>query len=450
MKKGRHRYICQNCGFSSIKWLGQCSDCGTWNSLVLQKESKPTGPTATLKTNVVSIDSVTKKEGQRLPSRMGELDCVLGGGIVPGSLILVGGEPGIGKSTLLLQVAGLLADHGPVLYVSGEESLLQIKLRGERINALGPQLMVMAETDLIQIEQAIDDTQPCLIVIDSIQTMNHPEVDSVPGSVSQLREVGLFFLQLSKERNIPVILVGHVTKEGFIAGPKIIEHLVDCVLYFEGDRHHSYRLIRCVKNRFGPLDEIGVFQMTAGGLVEVPNPSGMFIAEKPKDAPGSAIVVAMEGTRPLMVEVQALVTPTAFGHPQRSTTGVDRRRISMFLAVLEKRVGMRLGMHDVYVNVAGGFKLSEPAGDLGIIAAIASSFRGTAIPDGLVFCGEVGLTGEVRTVPNLARRLSEVEKMGLETIILPRRARGIKPDKDMDVSLRYIKDVGELVSILFA
>ncbi len=447
MGKGKTRYTCQNCGFTSIRWLGQCSDCGKWNSM--QEEAVKT----TLKSapgniaNVCPISDIAREEDYRIPSTLRELDRVLGGGIVPGSLILVGGDPGIGKSTLLLQVAAGLARGAPVLYVSGEESPAQISMRGQRVGALSNNLKVLASRDLMGIEQAVEEVKPKLLVIDSIQTMVHPDISSLPGSVSQIREVGAFFLEIGKDNELPVFLVGHVTKEGQLAGPKLLEHLVDCVLYFEGDQHYSFRIIRCVKNRFGSVNEIGVFQMEEAGLVEVPNPSEIFIAERPRGAPGSAVLTSVEGSRPLLVEVQALVSPTSFGQPQRMSSGVDRRRVSMLLAVLEKKAGMQLGFHDVYVNVAGGLTLSEPAADLSILTAIASSFTSKALPEDVALCGEVGLTGEIRGVPHLGERINEAEKMGFKKFYLPLVARG--KVREQGIKLVYVESIGELLNLLF-
>lgn len=446
MAREKNHFTCEECGFTTLKWLGQCSDCGAWNSLIEQRGGPSPASTVSC-VPVHSIDAIAREKDQRLPSTMRELDRVLGGGIVPGSLILFGGQPGIGKSTLLLQVAGGLAREGPVLYVSGEESLGQIRLRGQRVGALLSSLHVLAETDLFRIEAAVEQVDPKLLIIDSIQTLNHPQLESVPGSVAQVREGGAFFLKLAKQRNIPVFLVGHVTKEGNLAGPKILEHLVDCVLYFEGDEHYSYRILRGVKNRFGPIHEVGVFQMEGRGLQEVPDPSQIFMAQRPRRAAGSAVFVSMEGTRPILVEVQALVSPTAFGQPQRMTTGVERGRVSMLLAVLEKKAGLQLGFHDVYVNVAGGLRLSEPAADMSIVAAVASSFKECPLEEHGVFCGELGLTGEVRGIPHPGERLQEAEKMGFRRAYVPPALKG--KVESSSVELMYIKDIQELIQLIF-
>lgn len=439
MKKEKNNFLCQECGYKSIKWLGQCSSCGAWNSMVAS--DGPGGPISQPK----SINEITGAREERLPSSIGELDRVLGGGLVPGSLILVGGDPGIGKSTLLLQVAGGMAADSPVLYVSGEESLGQLKLRAQRLHINGSSLQVLALTDLGSLEKILDELKPGLIIIDSIQTMSFPHIESMPGSVSQIREVGSYFLRYSKSNEVPVFLVGHVTKDGNLAGPKILEHLVDCVLYFEGDQHYSFRILRSIKNRFGSVNEVGVFQMESGGLQEVPNPSSIFIEERPRQAPGSAVFPSMEGSRPILVEVQALLSPTTFGQPQRMTAGVDHRRVSMLMAVLEKRAGMATGWQDVYLNVAGGIRLTEPAADLPMLAAMASSFLEKPLPDDLILCGEVGLTGELRSVPRLDERLREAEKMGLNRALLPARTR-----VETGMEIVPLASVQELIQYLFS
>ncbi len=439
MKKGKNSFVCKECGYKSIKWLGQCSSCGEWNSFV--STSELSGPVSQPK----SIDEITGAREERLPSSIGELDRVLGGGLVPGSLILVGGDPGIGKSTLLLQVAGRMTSNGPVLYVSGEESLGQLKLRAQRLSISGNTLKVLSLTDLGALDQILQDLEPGMVIIDSIQTMSFPHIDSMPGSVSQIREVGSYFLRYSKENDVPVFLVGHVTKDGSLAGPKILEHLVDCVLYFEGDQHYSFRILRSTKNRFGSVNEVGVFRMENAGLLEVANPSSIFIEERPKQAPGSAIFPSMEGSRPIMVEVQALLSPTTFGQPQRMTAGVDHRRVSMLMAVLEKRAGLEIGWQDVYVNVAGGIRLSEPAADLAVLAAMGSSFLEKPIPDDVILCGEIGLTGELRGVPRLGERLREAEKMGLSRALLPAKAR-----VETGMEVVPLASVQELIQYLFA
>lgn len=367
----------------------------------------------------VLIKEVSTEEGKRTPSGSGELDRVLGGGIVKGSLVLCGGEPGIGKSTLLLQVAKYAAGIGKVLYVSGEESDKQIRLRAERLNAVSDALYVLNETDLDAILDAIELLKPSLVIADSIQTLYSSNLTSAPGSVGQVRECTLKFMEMAKSKGITVFIVGHVTKEGAIAGPRVLEHMVDCVLYFEGERHQSYRIVRAVKNRFGSTNEIGVFEMTDTGLVDVPNPSLMLLSGRPVDAPGSAIVCSVEGTRPILAEIQALVSKSSFAIPKRMASGVDYNRVSLIMTVLEKRMGLHLGDHDAYVNVTGGIKLDESATDLAVACAIASSFRNTPLPADMAFFGEVGLTGEIRTVTQASRRIAEIKKMGFKRCMLP-------------------------------
>lgn len=371
------------------------------------------------KVSPVLIKEVSTEEGDRSGSGSSELDRVLGGGIVNGSLVLCGGEPGIGKSTLLLQVAKYASEKGKVLYVSGEESDKQIRLRAERLNAVSDFLYVLNETNLESIISAIEVMKPSLIIADSIQTLYSENLTSAPGSVGQVRECTLKFMEIAKSQGITVFVVGHVTKEGSIAGPRVLEHMVDCVLYFEGERHQSYRIIRAVKNRFGSTNEIGVFEMTDKGLKDVPNPSLMLLSGRPVDAPGSAIVCSVEGTRPILAEIQALVSKSSFAMPRRMASGVDFNRVSLIMTVLEKRMGLRLGDQDAYVNVTGGIKLDESATDLAIACAIASSFRNQPLPSDMAFFGEIGLTGEIRTVTQAARRIAEIQKMGFKRCMLP-------------------------------
>jgi DNA repair protein RadA/Sms len=367
------------------------------------------------------LPEVSPLPEERWPTGITELDRVLGGGIVPGSLVLVGGDPGIGKSTLALQVAHRLAEAGrPVLYVAGEESAQQTRMRAERLGAVSPGVWVVAETDLDAVLAAARKLRPALLVVDSIQTVYRPEVPSAPGSVGQVRECAASLLQLAKSEGVAVVLVGHVTKEGALAGPKVLEHLVDTVLYFEGERHQAYRILRATKNRFGSTNEIGVFEMGPAGLVEVPNPSAAFVGERPPGAAGAAVVCTLEGSRPLLVEVQALVSPSVFGTPRRATSGVDPNRLLLLLAVLEKHAGLAFSQADVYANAAGGVRVEEPAADLGIALALASSYRSVALDDRTVFCGELGLAGEVRPVPHLGRRLAEARKLGFARALVPR------------------------------
>ncbi|MBM3450378.1 MAG: DNA repair protein RadA [Armatimonadetes bacterium] len=425
MAAPRILYVCQSCGQESAKWLGRCPSCGAWNSFVEEASSptrrrearRPTSPGGA----PTLLQDVQPLPEDRWPTGIGELDRVLGGGMVPGSLVLVGGDPGIGKSTLMLQAAQLLAASGrTVLYVSGEESPQQTKMRADRVGASGPALWILAETDLDVILAAARRLRPAVLIVDSIQTVYRPEIPSSPGSVGQVRESAAALLQLAKGEGIATFLVGHVTKEGAIAGPRVLEHIVDTVLYFEGERHQAYRILRAIKNRFGSTNEIGVFEMRGSGLVEVPNPSALFLSQRPGDASGAAVVAAMEGTRPLLVEVQALVTPTAFGTPRRTASGLDYNRLLLILAVLDKRAGMQLGAADVYVNATGGVRVAISAADLGIAAAIASSLRDRPLPADVVFCGEIGLTGEIRGVPQLGRRLTEAAKLGFRRAVVPR------------------------------
>jgi len=422
MPKTRTFYVCQQCGAQSPRWLGKCPDCGAWNSFVETMESPPSSSVSStgLRSAPVPLTEITMDGFARLQLPMGEFSRVLGGGIVPGSLVLIGGDPGIGKSTLLLQVSSLVADGGgPVLYVSGEESAQQIKLRADRLSLANQQLYVLAETNLHEIMGHIERLAPRLVVIDSIQTVYLEELGSAAGSVGQLRECTVQLMRLAKGTNIPIFLVGHVTKEGAIAGPRVLEHIVDTVLYLEGERFQSYRLLRGTKNRFGSTNEVGVFEMRGEGMVEVDNPSQMFLAER-SAAPGSAIVVTLEGTRPLLVEIQALCATTSFGLPRRTANGIDFNRLLILTAVLTKRVGLGLGNQDVFVNVVGGLKIEEPAADLGVALAIASSFRDVPVAPDLAVIGEVGLSGELRSVSQVEKRLNEALKLGFKRCLLPK------------------------------
>lgn len=402
MAKPKTKFFCTECGYESPKWFGKCPGCQAWNSMVEETESvvKTQGMNAPIfqsKEKAQSIINIESDKEPRILTGIGELNRVLGGGIVPGSLVLVGGDPGIGKSTLLLQTSHALTTQGlRVLYISGEESVRQTKLRADRLGALSAELYVLCETNMESIEEAIEQIKPQFLVIDSIQTVFMPEVTSAPGSVTQVRECTTRFMRIAKIRGIATVLVGHVTKEGAIAGPRMLEHMVDCVLYFEGERHHTYRLLRAVKNRFGSTNEIGIFEMGEIGLTEVENPSELFLSERPLGVAGSAVVASMEGTRPVLVELQALVAATHFPSPRRMCTGMDHQRMALIIAVLEKRMGMFLQNQDAYLNVAGGVKLDEPAVDLAVAISIASSFRDISTKPYDVFFGEVGLTGEVR------------------------------------------------------
>lgn len=423
MAKGKKTiYFCQNCGHEAGKWLGQCPACKEWNTFVEEKVtvSKSVGAREYQELNVLPLSQVKTEEEERIGTKMEELDRVLGGGIVPGSLILVGGDPGIGKSTLLLQVCqNLTREKRKVLYISGEESLRQIKLRGQRMGEFTDNLLLLCETNLELIKGVIEREKPEVVVIDSIQTMYSEEVGSAPGSVSQVREATNMLMQLAKGLNITIFIVGHVTKEGTVAGPRVLEHMVDTVLYFEGDRHASYRILRGVKNRFGSTNEIGVFEMRQNGLTEVKNPSEFMLNGRLEDSSGSVVACSMEGTRPILLEIQALVCESNFGMPRRTAAGTDYNRVNLLMAVLEKRIGYRLSNYDAYVNIAGGIKINEPALDLGIVMAIVSSYKNRPVEEGTIIFGEVGLNGEVRAVSMPEQRVAEAKKLGFAKCIMP-------------------------------
>ena len=423
-------FACQACGFESSKWLGRCPECGEWNSLVEERQeaapARGRSPGPALGGRPQPYDMVDAADAARVPTGLAEFDRVLGGGIVPGSMVLIGGEPGIGKSTLLTQVAHLLGRNGgPVLYVSGEESERQIKLRGERLGVAGGGLFLMGETALERILEQVDELKPTALVVDSVQTVYSSKFPSAPGSISQVREVATQLLFLAKGRGITTFLIGHVTKDGSLAGPKSLEHIVDTVLYFEGDKRQHHRIVRAVKNRFGAASELGVFEMTGSGLQPVANPSALFLSERREGSPGSAVVATLEGSRPMLVEVQALVSPTSFGIPRRMSLGIDPNRTSLLLAVLEKREGLELLGDDVFVSVAGGLEVAEPAADLGVVAAVASSLRNRPVPSDMVVFGEVGLAGEVRSAGQAPLRVREAAQMGFKRCVLP--ARGVPP-----------------------
>ena len=420
-------YFCQECGYESSKWMGQCPGCKAWNSFA--EEPVSTGKKASgggksvsrQQSEPVILKEISLKEDERQTTNIGELDRVLGGGIVPGSLVLVGGDPGIGKSTLLLQVCRNLAENGnSVLYISGEESLRQIKLRANRIGTFNENLQLLCETNLDTVREVMERKKPDVAIVDSIQTMFDEEIGSAPGSVSQVRESTNVLMQIAKGLGITIFIVGHVTKEGNVAGPRVLEHMVDTVLYFEGDRHASYRILRAVKNRFGSTNEIGVFEMRREGLVEVENPSEYMLSGKPENASGSVVACSMEGTRPILIEIQALVCQSNFGMPRRTAAGTDYNRVNLLMAVLEKRIGLPLSNYDAYVNIAGGIKMNEPAIDLGIIMALVSSYKNRAIDEKMIVFGEVGLSGEVRAVSMPEQRVAEAKKLGFETCILPK------------------------------
>lgn len=442
MAKGKKTvFFCQNCGHEETKWLGQCPMCKEWNTFVEEKVIA-SSVSASVKTDrdiekkIVALSQVNTDEQKRFQTGMKELDRVLGGGIVAGSLVLVGGDPGIGKSTLLLQVCQKLAKERQVLYISGEESQAQIKLRANRMGNFSDNMKLFCETNLGTIRDVIEKKQPEFVVIDSIQTMYSEEVASAPGSVSQVRESTNVFMQLAKGLSITIFIVGHVTKEGTVAGPRVLEHMVDTVLYFEGDRHASYRILRGVKNRFGSTNEIGVFEMRQNGLVEVENPSEYMLSGKPENASGSVVACSIEGTRPLLIEIQALVCDTNFGMPRRTATGTDYNRVNLLMAVLEKRIGLHLANCDAYVNIAGGIRMNEPAIDLGIVMAIVSSYKNRPVDERMIVFGEVGLSGEVRAVNMPEQRVAEAKKLGFETCVVP------EVSLDMVKGIKGIKIIG--------
>ena len=451
MAKGKSTvFFCQNCGNESSKWMGQCPACHEWNTFVEEsldkKEIKSRKAVSDVK--VSSINEVKETDATRTPTGMTELDRVLGGGLVKGSLILVGGDPGIGKSTLLLQVCKNVCDKGlKMLYISGEESMQQIKLRANRMGKFNDNLSLLCETSLSVVKAVIEKEKPDMVVIDSVQTMYDEDVSSAPGSVTQVRQATSVFMQIAKGLGITVFIVGHVTKEGVVAGPRVLEHMVDTVLYFEGERHGTYRILRGVKNRFGSTNEIGVFEMCESGLLEVENPSQYMLEGKPHNASGSVVACSMEGTRPILLEVQALVCATNFNIPRRTANGVDFNRVNLLMAVLEKRLGLHLSTYDAYVNIAGGLKMNEPALDLAIVLALASSYKNRPVDEGLICFGEVGLSGEVRSVSQAQQRINEAKKLGFSTIVLPKVClKNIQNEKD--VKLIGVENVHEVYDLL--
>ena len=459
MAKGKKTvFFCQNCGHEESKWLGQCPACKEWNTFVEEKVTVPKagnasalGPAGGAAPQPVLLTSVDTDDDERIRTGIGELDRVLGGGIVQGSLVLVGGDPGIGKSTLLLQVCQKLSAMGKkILYISGEESLKQIKLRADRMGTFSENLYLLCETNLELIRSSIERQKPDMAVIDSIQTMYNEEVSSAPGSVSQVRESTNVLLQLAKGLNIAIFIVGHVTKEGTVAGPRVLEHMVDTVLYFEGDRHVSYRILRGVKNRFGSTNEIGVFEMRREGLVEVENPSEYMLSGRPENASGSVVACAMEGTRPILMEIQALVCHSNFGMPRRTAAGLDYNRVNLLMAVLEKRAGLPLSSYDAYVNIAGGIRMNEPASDLGIVMAIASSYKNKPVPEDTIVFGEVGLSGEVRAVTMPEQRVAEAKKLGFKVCILPEVSRKSLKNMGGQKELRIIgvRSINQAIDLL--
>ncbi len=422
MTKPKTVYTCSFCGSQSPKWLGKCPDCDQWNTFCEEKQSvKQNNSRSASGAKPLALHTIAAQQDDRTPTGISELDRVLGGGLVPGAVVLIGGDPGIGKSTLVLQAMTKLSEAGSkVLYVSGEESARQIRMRAERLGRLPENVLILAETSLEHINSHISECEPNVLVIDSVQTVYSPELESAPGSVSQLRETSSRLIQHAKRTDTATFLIGHVTKDGAIAGPRVLEHMVDTVLYFEGDRGHSYRILRAVKNRFGSTDEIGVFEMSSTGLVEVTSPSELFISERSNQSPGSAIVPSMEGTRPILIEIQALVAPTPLSMPRRTAIGIDQNKTSLLIAVLEKKIGVKLFNQDVFINVAGGIRVNEPAVDLGIVAAIISSRLDQQVPADMVMCGEVGLTGEVRAVSQVSTRINEAARLGFKRCLVPK------------------------------
>lgn len=447
--KSKTVFFCTACGNETPKWAGRCPSCGAWNTIVEQEaapKSKLSGRIAGRNSvKSISITDIEESREIRFSTGMGELDRVLGGGAVKGSLVLVGGAPGIGKSTLMLQISRSLCQAFRVLYVSGEESVGQLKLRAQRLDALHSSLMVLSETNLSDVLAAVEGEAPDILIIDSIQTLYDPDVDSTPGSVAQVKSCTMALMQLAKSQGITVFVIGHVNKEGSIAGPKVLEHMVDCVLYFEGDQHMSYRILRAAKNRFGATNEIGVFEMQTQGLTEVENPSKMLLSGRPEGAPGTCVTCVMEGARPVLAEIQALLAPTTYGGgARRSCNGFDYNRAAMLLAVLEKRGGLKVSVCDAYMNIIGGLTLDEPAADLAAILALASSYLDKPVPENTAAIGEVGLTGELRTVNNLDQRLSEVRRLGFSTCVVPRR-RGKRPAAPEGLTLVEAAHIGEAI-----
>ncbi|MHB1452837.1 MAG: DNA repair protein RadA [Saccharofermentanales bacterium] len=463
MAKPKVAYFCSECGHETSGWMGKCPGCGSWNTIVEEKVTPASsgksgggwlsgaGTSGGDKVDAVGLDDISSESDERHATGIGELDRVLGGGLVRGSVVLVGGEPGIGKSTLLMQVCGKVASGGDIAYISGEESPRQIKLRADRLGVVSGRIKLISSTNFHQIAEYLTSTNPAAAIIDSIQTMFSPDISAAPGSVSQVREVTAGLLRIAKSAGTAIILVGHVTKDGSIAGPRVLEHMVDTVLYFEGDRHSQYRIIRAVKNRFGATDEIGVFEMTEHGLSEVPNPSSAMLEGRPRGVPGTVITACMEGTRPVLVEVQALLNEIAYGNPARVTQGLDRTRAGMLLAVTEKKLSIGLGNMDAYINIVGGLNTDEPSTDLAVAAAVVSAARNKPARAGVVIFGEVGLTGEIRPVSSAFRRAAEARRMGFESCILPGACRRqFTKSKAGDLpDLLFVDSLGEMVDILF-
>ena len=450
--KQKISFYCTECGNETAKWAGKCPACGAWNTIVEQPDrlkASSKGGTRLVRTDpalrrACPVTELQSDEEIRFPTGMGELDRVLGGGAVKGSLVLVGGAPGIGKSTLMLQICSKLCEFSKVLYVSGEESEHQLKLRAKRLRVSSEQLFVLSETNLGEVLESVDDEKPDVLIVDSIQTLYNDAVESPAGSVSQVKDCTMTLMQLAKGRNITVFVIGHVNKEGSIAGPKVLEHMVDCVLYFEGDQHTTYRILRAAKNRFGATNEIGVFEMRDEGLAEVENPSEMLLSGRPEDAPGTCVTCVMEGVRPVLAEIQALVVSSAGGNPRRTSNGFDYNRSAMLLAVLEKRGGLKVSACDAYINIIGGLYLDEPAADLAAVVALASSYLDRAVPADLVAIGEVGLTGELRAVNQLAQRISEVQRLGFKKCVIPAKSR-VDANQYPGLQLIEARNIGEAI-----
>ena len=452
MAKSKTVFVCNECGYESAKWLGKCPACNAWNSffeekVIKEKDGAFISDKKTKSSKPTTLNSIEGKEASRTSTGVGELDRVLGGGLVKGSLVLLGGEPGIGKSTLILQICNKMKGKGKVLYVSGEESAEQIKIRADRLNIKNEDILFLGETDIDLIADAIKETNPKLVIIDSIQTMYSDEITSAAGTVSQVREITARIMKICKQESITTIIIGHVTKDGNIAGPRVLEHMVDTVLYLEGERYFSYRILRGVKNRFGSTNEVGMFEMKNEGMVEITNPSSILISEREDNPSGSVIVASMEGTRPLLIELQALTTPTVFGLPRRTANGIDYNRLTVLMAVLEKRANVNLSSQDVYLNVVSGIKIQEPAVDLGIILAVTSSFKGISIPKDLVAIGEVGLTGEVRAVNMIEKRLKEAEKLGFKKCIIPENNKKLLKD-NYKLDIIGVRNIQEALKII--
>ncbi len=450
-KKKSTIFVCSECGYESSKWLGKCPACNNWNTFYEEKAiptSKSSGVSKDKsKIEVVKLNEVKQTETVRIKTGLEELDRVLGGGFVSGSLTLLGGEPGIGKSTLILQICNTIKIDGKILYISGEESADQIKLRADRLKINKDNLLFLSETDIDNVEYALEKYEPKFVIIDSIQTMYSSEITSAPGSVSQVREITARIMKMCKMANITTIIIGHVTKDGNIAGPRVLEHMVDTVLYIEGERYFSYRVLRGVKNRFGSTNELGMFEMENEGMVEIKNPSSILISEREGNPAGSIIVVSIEGTRPILLELQALTVPSVFGIPRRNAIGIDYNRLTLLMAVIEKRAGYNLGSQDAYLNIVGGIRVNEPALDLGIVLATVSSFKNKSIGNDVVAIGEVGLTGEVRSVNMIERRIKEAEKMGYKTIIIPQSNKKVLKDK-FDLDIIGVADINQALKYL--